>query len=202
MDQKKTSPTQELIETLRREVENHINRRMITPSDFRFLAQALQSTIRRNISPTTLKRVWGYIRDTGDDYSPGRYTLCSLAQFIGFRDIEEFQYTYSGDTILQSDHYFGMTIGCDEIPDGAIVEITWQPNRRIQLLHISGNDFKVIFAENSKLHEGDRIECHSFTQNAPLYISRVIRPNAPTSTYVAGSHSGVRYRIPSTEHTD
>lgn len=201
MDPKRTTPKQEIIEDLRREVENHANRRMVTPADFKFLAQALQSSIQRPVSPTTLKRVWGYIRDTGEDYSPGRYTLCTLAQFIGFRNIEEFEYTYSENNILQSGHYFGLTIGSNEIPDGAIVEVTWQPNRRIQLLHISGNDFKVILAENSKLREGDRLECHSFTQNAPLYISRVVRDNTPTSTYVAGSHSGVRYRIPSSDPT-
>ena len=195
MDQKRSATSQETIATLRSEVERYANRRMVTPTDFEFLAQALQSSIQRPISPTTLKRVWGYLHDTGTAYTPGRYTLCTLARFIGYRDIEEVAHCLQTGSTIQSDHYFGLTIGCDDIPSGAMIEVTWKPNRKILLCHDSDHTFTVIRSEKAKLHTGDRVECHSFTQNAPLYIAQVIRDGSPISTYVAGARSGVRYRI-------
>ena len=79
---------QEIIAALRREVEKHAGRRMISPADFDFLASILQTNPQRPISSTTLKRVWGYVRDVGSAYTPSRYTLCTLAHFIGFNGLQ------------------------------------------------------------------------------------------------------------------
>lgn len=184
------------IEMLRREVERFVNRRMVTPADFDFLSQALKSTIHQSVSATTLKRVWGYIRDAGDNYNPGRYTLCALARLIGFNDIEEFVNRESmGGASAQSESFFGITIGSADIPDGMLIKVVWLPNRVVMIRHISGMEFVVEHSEHSKLRVGDQLECHSFTQNAPLYVSKVKRENEPTTTYVAGSRTGVRYQF-------
>lgn len=195
MEQDKSSQKAATIEALRTELERFTNRRMVTPSDFDFLSKAIQSSTQRPVSPTTLKRVWGYIRDTGEDYSPGRFTLCSLARFIGYRDIEDFEYNRNENSTIQSDHYFGLTMGSTDIPKDAIIEVTWKPDRRIWMLHIEGSEFRIILSKNSKLCIDDIVECHSFTQNAPLYISRVVRENSLPTTYIAGSRSGVHYQI-------
>ena len=186
---------QEIIAALRREVEKHAGRRMISPANFDFLASILQTNPQRPISSTTLKRVWGYVRDVGSAYTPSRYTLCTLAHFIGFNDIEDFQYSQEKTTATESDHYFGMTIGSDDLPAGVMIEVTWLPDRKVEMKHIAGSEFQIIRAENSKIHTGDLIECHSFTQNAPLYISRVSRADSQPFTYVAGVRTGVHFRL-------
>ena len=62
----------EIIE-LKKKIEESVERVMHTPADFDFLSGAIWERIREYISPTTLKRTWGYLDgvkqilfDTGD----------------------------------------------------------------------------------------------------------------------------------------
>lgn len=42
-------------------IEDNLKRKMRTPNDFIFLVGAVWERTRQTISPTTLKRLWGYI---------------------------------------------------------------------------------------------------------------------------------------------
>lgn len=184
-----------IVEKLRHEVERFLDRRMVTPADFEYLSQVLNTSVHQSVSATTLKRVWGYIRDAGENYAPGRYTLSTLARLIGFADIEDFDNRESrGGASVQSDNFFGITLNSCEIPEGMLMKVAWLPNRVIVIRHISGDDFMVERSEHSKLNAGDLLECHSFTQNAPLYVAKVKRGGEPVTTYVAGSRTGVHYQ--------
>lgn len=90
MAERKIRYSQEIIAILRSEVENVVNRRIVSPADFDFLSQAILNAKKQPISPTTLKRIWGYVKDVGSAYNPERFTLCVLAGFVGYRDIEDF----------------------------------------------------------------------------------------------------------------
>jgi hypothetical protein len=48
------------IKELKRRVEMSVNREMMTPKDFIFLADYLFEQINESISESTLKRIWGY----------------------------------------------------------------------------------------------------------------------------------------------
>lgn len=50
----------EIVE-LRKKIEESVGRVMHTPADFDFLSGAIWERIREYISPTTLKRTWGYL---------------------------------------------------------------------------------------------------------------------------------------------
>lgn len=197
MAERKTKYSQELIATLRSEVENVVNRRIVSPADFDFLSQAILRSVRQPISPTTLKRIWGYVKDVGSAYNPERFTLCILAVFVGYRDIEDFIENFnSEDTTVQSGNFFGETISSDEIADHAFVELRWPPDRVCVLTRKEGNVFDVIHSKNSKLRTGDVVEFTSLTQNAPAFFSKVLRTGSDIPhTYVAGTRSGITYRI-------
>lgn len=195
--------TRERVELLRKAVEVYIDRRIKTPADFVFLADAISQRLRKTVSPTTLKRIWGYINDTGKEYLPGRYTLCVISQFIGHRDFEAFLDRSAGaDTTPQSATYIGETLSSRDIGCGDTVRIWWAPDRMIRLLHTSGNCFNVVESVNAKLMGGDEVECSSFTQNAPLYFNRVSRAGCEPLTYIAGSRSGVRFEMESADNCD
>ena len=195
--------TADLIESLRSETEHAAGRHMVTPADFDFLSEAILTATRLSVSPTTLKRVWGYLRDTRTEYTPAGYTLSALSRFIGFKDFEDFKANRSDSSSVQSDYYFGETIFSSDIPEGAIVELHWHPNRRVHLKHAAGNDFTVILSENAKLRPLDKVECYCFTRNAPLHLSRVRRESEPDSSYIAGSRSGISFTVfPLSEPTE
>lgn len=186
--------TREGVNALRQAVERYVDRRIKTPADFSFLADAIRDESRLSVSATTLKRIWGYINDTGKEYLPGRYSLCVLSRFIGFRDYESFLEA-SSSNLSQSAVYMGETVDATSLPKGTIVSLTWQPDRMCTICSLGEGRFKVTEALNTKLIKGDIVECASFTQNAPLYFNRVSRAGEQLLTYVAGSRTGIHYEI-------
>jgi len=72
---------------LREAVEARAKRPMKTPKDFEFLAESIHEELHQSVSPTTLKRLWGYIADSS---SPRTSTLNLLSQFLGYDGWSDF----------------------------------------------------------------------------------------------------------------
>lgn len=183
--------SEELIR-LKTEVESMAGRRPTTPSDFVFLSDKIRGDGCGYISPTTLKRVWGYINDTDAFYSPGHYTLRILCNYVGYVDMDDFA---ESDTTVQSREYTGNFVESSTLPTDCEVTIRWSPNRRCVLRHVKSSLFEVVEVENARLRTGDIVECGCFTQNAPAYFSRVFRKDAAPMTYIAGSANGIRFSV-------
>lgn len=69
-------------------IEESVGRKMNTPKDFDFLAEQIFGKIHEKVSPTTLKRIWGYVSESS---TPRLSTLDILAQFVDFKDWETFR---------------------------------------------------------------------------------------------------------------
>ncbi len=186
--------SQEGINHLRRCVENYLDRRIVTPADYDYLSMQISERVRKQVSTTTLKRVWGYVCDKGEDYKPGRYTASALAALVGYRDYEDFISAYN-DGEIQSAEYSGESLPVTNLLMGERVELQWIPERRCLLEFLGGNLFRVLESRNSKLMEADLVECAIFVQHAPAYFSRVIRNGYPGACYIAGSRTGIRWKL-------
>ncbi|MBR1521868.1 MAG: hypothetical protein IJ635_11610 [Bacteroidaceae bacterium] len=98
-------------EQLRNAIETAVDRKMKSPRDFDFLAQAIFEKLHQSISTSTLKRFWGYL----PQYATIRTsTLDLLSQFVDYKDWETFCQAQSptptpADTpsISPSDHMGG-----------------------------------------------------------------------------------------------
>lgn len=191
----------EELERLKKEVENYVSFPIVTPDDFDRLANTIQEEGCGYVSATTLKRIWGYIKDTGTDYQPSAYSLRTLCNFIGFKDMENF--SQSAFTI-QSKEYTGNFVESRLLPVNTEVRLYWQPNRKCVLRHIGATLFEVIEVENSHLRKDDIVECGCFTQHAPLYFTRIFRKNTTPTTYMAGSANGITFSVtaPPEDHSD
>ena len=73
---------------LREAIEAATGRQMRTPKDFSFLSERIFDKLHEHISPTTLKRLWGYLHDTSSTPRPS--TLDLLAQYIDYPDFDTF----------------------------------------------------------------------------------------------------------------
>lgn len=178
---------------LKKEVEKRLSFPIKAPDDYARLADMLKDKGCGTISATTLKRIWGYISDTGSDYHPNAYTVTTLCRLIGYKDIDEF---LAFDFPIQSQEYTGNFVESRTLPKGTILELRWQPNRVCSLQYLGNALFKVNHVENSTtLREGDEVECGCFTQHAPVYFPRVFREGAHPMTAMAGGASGITYSI-------
>lgn len=78
---------EKVVGRLRSEVEKASGQQMMTPKDFDVLSDLVLQKTGQRLSPTTLKRLWGYMHDGG---TPRRSTLNILAQYIGYANVEAF----------------------------------------------------------------------------------------------------------------
>ena len=192
MKKRHTIDTEQL-QRLKKEVEHRLPFPIKSPDDYSRLSDLLKAEGCGTVSATTLKRIWGYISDTGAAYRPNAYTVTALCRLIGFKDIEEFT---ASDFPIQSREYSGTFVESRTLPKDAIVELIWQPNRICTLRYLGNTLFKVVHVENSTtLREGDEVECGCFTQHAPVYFPRVFREGSHPMTAMAGAASGITYRI-------
>ncbi len=173
---------------LRLDIERDLKRRIKTPYDFEFLAGVVWERLHENISPTTLKRLWGYI-DGAD--TTRRSTLCLLSQFLGYADWEAYLADLATRTEVESEAFAGEGLNIDDLQVGDQIEVTWLPNRRCVFRYEGDAHFLVTAAENAKLHVGDRFETACFIIGKPLYIDRLVRGDQPPTAYVAGAKNGL-----------
>lgn len=194
MDDNTLIEDKEFILKLREAVEKRVGRKMVSPRDFDYLTEQLNEFSKR-VSPSTLKRIWGYNRDTSKDYKPYKYTLVSLVNILGYSSLEEFDKKYKkGDA--ESAEHLGETVMTENIMKGSVVELTWAPDRTCNLVCLGKGVFKVAHSQHGHLLPGDVVKFMSLTQNAPLYFNQVMRPGTKDPfTYTAGQRTGIHYRI-------
>ena len=174
--------------SLIKEIENDVHRKIKTPADFDFLAGVVWERRHENISPQTLKRLWGYIDGTDNTR---RTTLCLLARFLGYNDWEEFVEKLNERNNEESSIFNSEGLRTEELTSGERVEVAWLPNRRCVFRYLGGIRFVVEENENSKLRVGDEFDAACFLIGHPMYLDNLVRGNNSPTSYVAGAKSGL-----------
>lgn len=180
---KKTSPE---IHELKRMLEEQIKRKVKTPSDFIFLSGVVWERTHETLSPTTLKRLWGYI--DGADETRGS-TLNILSRALGFRDWDAFldhlDKTGGSDPVL-SPH-----ISVEDLTPGDRISVAWKPDRRCIFRYLGGAQFVVEQAENSKLKAGNTFSTRLFILGEPLFLDGLVQGSNPPVPFVVGNRDGL-----------
>lgn len=176
------------ITELRHRIERSINRKVKTPADFDFLAGVVWERLHETISPTTLKRLWGYI-DGAD--TTRNSTLNLLSQFIGYQDWDAFLKELESNNEIQSASILSRHILTQDLQPNDMVEVGWQPNRHCMFRYLGNRTFIVEESSNSKLKTGDTFACSLFVLGEPLYIDNLIQNGRPPVAFVVGNKSGL-----------
>lgn len=179
----KTSPE---IAELKHRIETNLKRKMKTPIDFIFLSGAVFDRTRETMSPTTLKRLWGYL--DGADQTRNS-TLEILSQFLGFSDWDQFIEEINKDN--GSDKVLSPHIEVKELNVGDKVRVSWRPDRRCTFRYLGDQQFEVEAAENSKLKVGNTFYCSLFILGESLYLSQLVQGKNPPIDFVVGNKGGL-----------
>lgn len=177
----------EIVE-IRSQIEASLSRRMKTPSDFDFLSGAIWERVREYVSPTTLKRTWGYI--SGAD-TIRNSTLNILAKFAGYQEWDDFLVKLGETSDSNSAFATSNTVDARRLPIGGCIEVTWQPNRHCIFRHLGECRFEVEKAENTKLHVGDTFDAVFFVQGEPLYLDNLCQGSKKPVSYLCGNKKGL-----------
>ena len=168
-------------------VERKYRKAVKTSTDFYTLAADIESKTKERVSPSTLKRMWGYVNMTP---IPRQTTLDVLARYIGKDDYKTFCDDLKHTEAFHSRFFTADFINANDLKPEAGIEIGWSPDRMVTLKYLGDCQFEVTGSLNSKLAPGDRFVVANFIKGFPLYISRILRNGEYTPAYIAGRQGG------------
>lgn len=175
------------MEKLKLLIQKKLNRDLESPRDFEYLSEQIQSYTNEYLSPTTLKRLFGYIPQTSE---PRVTTLSILARFAGYKGWQDYIDCHE----VESGFVSMPKILTSELQVGQKIIMAWNPDRECVVEYVGNNRFVVLHAINAKMQVGDQFTALQFVLgqalNANNYIS-VRVTDLKQDTYVAGAKSGL-----------
>ena len=169
---------------LRQAVERKAARRLATTADLVHLSEEMDD----RVSPSTLKRVWGFV---GMRVEPRRSTLDALARYAGFRDYRAFLEDLQTTKMASSGYFNATRLDAAALQKGDTVQIGWRPDRVVSLCYLGDRRFRVTASEHSKLQPGDEFEAASIVKGFPLILPSILRDGQETESYIAGRDGGI-----------
>ena len=169
---------------LKQAVERKAGCRLATTADFVHLSEEMED----RVSPSTLKRIWGYV---GMQVEPRRSTLDALSSYAGFRDYRAFLEDLQTSKMASSGYFNADWLDVAMLQAGDCFRIGWRPDRVVTLSFLGGRRFRVLASENAKLEAGDEFELSSIVKGFPLIIPEISRRGEKTPSYIAGRDGGI-----------
>lgn len=191
----KNAEKKRLIESLMRHIEEMLGRKVETPKDFDRLSTIVFNRTGLLVSNTTLKRIWGYIKEPLDTRTS---TLSILANCLGYKDWETFSKAVkSQEGTIPSSPLIGRRLNVlKELDPGNFVKLTWHPGRKCIAKYSGDGCFEVIESENTRLKPTDTFLCYFIIACYPLYLSELKQGDKEPIGYICGrGEGGVQFEI-------
>ena len=169
-------------------VEKKFGSPLRSTNDFNVLSAVLKIEGSDALSASTLKRLWHYV---SQETTPRRASLDVLSRFVGYNDFKEYRMSLLGNITDSSAYLDSEIVSADEIEEGAVVTIGWEPDRVVKLSKVGENVFEVSDSLNSKLQAGDRVQCSCFFKGLPLVVPFVQRGTQRLPSFIAGKQNGL-----------
>lgn len=160
-------------------IEQTVGRKMQTPKDFDFLSDTIMERLHMSVSSTTLKRLWGYVRE---NVCTRLTTLSILSRFVGYHDWEHLRTTL---------------FATDDEPDEQLIMTRCVCSQHLHSLlrYLGEYMYEVVRSSNTILMPSDTFQCSYFFSNAPVYVYHLVHEDNVTAGYVAGRKGGVQIRV-------
>lgn len=110
---------------------------------------------------------------------------------MGYKNFSDFRTSRLGKLNDTSGYLETSYLSADEIPDGGILRIGWEPDRLLLIRRVGPILFEVVESHNSKLKVGDRFEASCFFKGLPLILATVYRDGEKLPSFIAGKEKGL-----------
>jgi hypothetical protein len=156
------------------------------PKDCEGLSRDLKIRIKVNVSPSTLKRLFGFVAGIE---TPRKYTLDAIANYLGFDGWEK---VLDYRTNKSNSSFFSVQgIESKNLKKGTMISFTYEPNRQVKLLYTGNDRFKVLESKNSKLRENDILTFSFMVLGNTFIANNVIRSKKMLGRFNAGKVNGI-----------
>ena len=175
-------------------VEKTAGRKIEAKSDFEFLSLRIFDSTHMTISPTTLKRLWGYFPQEST-YTPRTQILNILSVYAGYKSFKEFCETAPLSNKVESDFLTNKYLPTRSLAVGTRIRLLWRPNRSV-VIRLKGQDlFCIESSQGSKLSPGDTFLCSGFLWSEPLFLNCLIHEGCAPTNYFCGREGGIEFHI-------
>ncbi|MDE6337158.1 MAG: hypothetical protein K2L34_11375 [Muribaculaceae bacterium] len=179
------------VKELCKKVEEVAGIQAVKSKDFEHLVVRIYERTGTLLSPTTLKRIWGYLKEPT---VTRRSTLDLLAQFCGWHTYDEFlkgsmpeiESSYLSVKVLNAER---------DLSKGDVVKLMWHPSRVCEIEYLGNNRWTVVTSEGTRLLPGDTFRCSMIMTGEPLYLDDVVHDGVHSGIYVCGRRHGVRFTV-------
>lgn len=158
---------------------------------FEALSDSIHTRTGILLSPTTLKRLWGYLDENVNPRLHTLDTLCRYAGWNGWHDFTDNQHNYIESGPIDRPR---LDV-CRELKPGNTIILTWKPERVCEVKFLGENRFEVISCKGTRLQPGDSFRCTSIIADEPLYLDHLTRSGADLGVYVCGRNTGIRFTV-------
>jgi len=157
-----------------------------TPNDF----EALSEEMNHRLSGDSLRRIWGYKKS----YNTARLaSLDFLAIYAGYKGWNDFVERTSEERKVESvlDNS-GFDLCSDCLECGAVVTLSWMPDRICSLKYLGNNKYEVVSAQNSQtLSAGDTLCFRTIKVGEPLMADNVVHSGVAYAQVILGKQNGI-----------
>lgn len=183
-----------ILDALRNDVSRRYGKRIETATDFSKLSETILDSKAGYISPSTLKRFWGYVRD---NYTNKRQsTLDTLARYIGYDNFRHYAATIERNDSSDSDYNTALSLDVQTIAPGSRIRVTWHPDRVLDITYKGDLTFTIDTSENSRLKPGMSFKCMTLVKGQPLIVNIIPdSQSAGAPIYIAGKVHGIDWHI-------
>lgn len=172
-------------------IENLMGYPLLSPKDFNALSENVFKHTHVLVSPSTLMRLWGYIKS---DVTPRLNTLSALARFAGYRDWTDL--CQSDTALRQSNPIVARHLSVEtDLKRGQQVRLSWSPNRICDIVYLGSCSFRVVNSINTGLKKDTTFKCTLIIEGEPLYLDNVVGKEIPVCKYVCGKRNGVYFSL-------
>lgn len=175
---------------LRIAVEKRYGAPLQTSRDYYNLSDEITESKAGSLSASTLKRLWGYVRDS---HGKHRSTLDILARYAGYEG--GFRCFCAQCDASSSGFEKERVLDVFALHEGAMVAVTWEPERHLMLRYLGRCVFTVAEATNTKIATETKVRCARLIDNEPLLLDILDKADIPVSLYHAGKINGIHWEI-------
>lgn len=181
-----------LLDCLRAEVAREYGGRLSSSNDFARLSKIISDSKSGYLSASTLKRLWGYVKDTPTKRTS---TLDILSRYIGYDSFDDYKATIAADDFSDSGFNSELSLEIDRLTPGDEIEVNWQPDHSLRLKFLGNFYFEITDSVKSRLSAGLHVRCMHIIKGEPLILD-VVRDaeGDANNVYVAGKKFGIGWR--------
>lgn len=175
-----------LSELIKKKIEQKLGQPIRYSKDCDVLAASILSVCKLRVSPSTIRRLYGFIQGNSN---PRQHSLDVLSNYLGYQSYDELLNSFAPATKDAEVHITELDV--KKIKKGDKYILDFKPDKSITMQYLGKSEFEIITSKNSLLLPGDIFKVFQINLHHPLFILQVTRKGEKMGKLIEAKISGI-----------